>query len=200
MWLKDPVLPQLWHRSQLRLSFDPWPRNFHMPQTWQNKNKTKTGFILRDRKQRPKKLERQGKFGVLGARQGRRGGCITHRTSPTICPASPCRLLLSSSTSRRSATRLVSTNSRRSSTSSCPARGRVDSTAASPASPGTALKGLTGGRKTGDCDDVHGIERKRSCTQNSRILASDWSSIYKAFFFSFFLSFFFFFWLHPRPM
>ena len=31
-WVKDPVLPKLWHRSQLRLRFIPWPGNFHMPQ------------------------------------------------------------------------------------------------------------------------------------------------------------------------
>ena len=30
--LKDPVLLQLWQRSQLQCGFDPWPRNFHMPQ------------------------------------------------------------------------------------------------------------------------------------------------------------------------
>ena len=29
--LKDLVLPQLWYRSQLRLGYIPWPRNFHMP-------------------------------------------------------------------------------------------------------------------------------------------------------------------------
>ena len=28
--LKEPVLPQLWHRSQLWLRFTPWPRNYHM--------------------------------------------------------------------------------------------------------------------------------------------------------------------------
>ena len=93
----------------------------------------------------------------LGCRgQGSKEGCNTHRTSPTICPASPCRLLLSSSTSRRSATRLVSTNSRRSSTTSCP-RGRLESTAASPASPGAARNGLTEGRRTGD-SDARGLE------------------------------------------
>ena len=32
--LKDPVLPQLWHRLQLQIGFDPWPGNFHMPQVW----------------------------------------------------------------------------------------------------------------------------------------------------------------------
>ena len=31
-WVKDPVLPQLWHRLQLWLEFDPWPGNFHMLQ------------------------------------------------------------------------------------------------------------------------------------------------------------------------
>ena len=28
--VKDPVLVQLWHRIQLRLRCDTWPRNFHM--------------------------------------------------------------------------------------------------------------------------------------------------------------------------
>ena len=31
-WVKDPALPQLWHRWQLQLRFNPWPRNFHMLQ------------------------------------------------------------------------------------------------------------------------------------------------------------------------
>ena len=29
--LKDPALPQLQHRLQLQLRFNPWPWNFHMP-------------------------------------------------------------------------------------------------------------------------------------------------------------------------
>jgi len=29
--LKDPAFPQLWQRLQLRLRFNHWPRNFHMP-------------------------------------------------------------------------------------------------------------------------------------------------------------------------
>ena len=29
--LQDPALPQLPHRSQLQLRFNPWPGNFHMP-------------------------------------------------------------------------------------------------------------------------------------------------------------------------
>ena len=33
-WVKDPVLPWLWHRSQQPLQFDPWSRNFHMPWVW----------------------------------------------------------------------------------------------------------------------------------------------------------------------
>ena len=40
-WVKDPALLQLWHRSQLWFRFDPWPRNFHMPQLWQKKKKKK---------------------------------------------------------------------------------------------------------------------------------------------------------------
>ena len=30
--LRDPALLQLWHRSQLWLTFNAWPGNFHMPQ------------------------------------------------------------------------------------------------------------------------------------------------------------------------
>ena len=30
-WVKDPLLPQLWHRSKPQIEFDPWPGNFHMP-------------------------------------------------------------------------------------------------------------------------------------------------------------------------
>ena len=30
-WVKDLVLPQLQHRLQLQLRFDPWPRNFRVP-------------------------------------------------------------------------------------------------------------------------------------------------------------------------
>ena len=30
--LKDLVLSQLWCRSQLQLRFNPWPKNFHVPQ------------------------------------------------------------------------------------------------------------------------------------------------------------------------
>ena len=39
--VKDQALPQLWHRSQLWLRFDPWPRNFHVPQVWLGKKKKK---------------------------------------------------------------------------------------------------------------------------------------------------------------
>ena len=31
-WVKDPALLHLWHRFQLQCKFNPWPRNFHMPQ------------------------------------------------------------------------------------------------------------------------------------------------------------------------
>ena len=33
-WVKDSVLPQVWHRVQLQLGFDPRPGNFHMLQVW----------------------------------------------------------------------------------------------------------------------------------------------------------------------
>ena len=33
-WVKDPALPQLWHRLQLQIGVDPWPRNFHMLCVW----------------------------------------------------------------------------------------------------------------------------------------------------------------------
>ena len=36
-WVKDPALPLLWHRSQLR--FDPWLRNFHTLQVQPKKKK-----------------------------------------------------------------------------------------------------------------------------------------------------------------
>ena len=40
MWfsrLKDPALLQLWCGLHLACRFDPWPRNFHMPQVWLKK-------------------------------------------------------------------------------------------------------------------------------------------------------------------
>lgn len=30
-WIKGPVLPRLWHRSQLSFGFIPWPENFYVP-------------------------------------------------------------------------------------------------------------------------------------------------------------------------
>ena len=39
--LKDPALPQLWHKSQLQLRFNPWPGNFHLLQVWLLKKKKK---------------------------------------------------------------------------------------------------------------------------------------------------------------
>ena len=36
-WAKDLALPQLWHRSQVWLEFDPWPGNFHMLWVWLKK-------------------------------------------------------------------------------------------------------------------------------------------------------------------
>ena len=40
-WVKDLVLPQLWHRLQLQHGFDSWPGNFHMPWAWPKNEKTK---------------------------------------------------------------------------------------------------------------------------------------------------------------
>ena len=31
-WVKDLVLPQLWHRPQQQHGFNPWP--FHLTQVW----------------------------------------------------------------------------------------------------------------------------------------------------------------------
>lgn len=39
-WVKDLVLPQLWHRSQLWLGFDPWPRDLHKLWVWLEKKWT----------------------------------------------------------------------------------------------------------------------------------------------------------------
>ena len=41
-WIKDLVLLQLWHRSQLWLRFNPWPRNFHMLPVPSQKKKKNT--------------------------------------------------------------------------------------------------------------------------------------------------------------
>ena len=38
-WVKDPVLLQLWCRLQLRLKFNPWPGNFHIPRVRPKKRK-----------------------------------------------------------------------------------------------------------------------------------------------------------------
>ena len=40
--LKDPMLLQLWCRSQLWLGFSPWPGNFHLWQVWLFKKKSTT--------------------------------------------------------------------------------------------------------------------------------------------------------------
>ena len=47
-WVKDPEGPQLWRRPQLRLRFNPWPRNFRMLWVWPKKKKKKilNKFIL----------------------------------------------------------------------------------------------------------------------------------------------------------
>jgi len=42
-WFKDLALLQLWRKLHLRLGFDPWPENFHMP--WVQPKKKKVGMI-----------------------------------------------------------------------------------------------------------------------------------------------------------
>ena len=39
--VKEPVLPQLWHRLQLWHRSNPWPENFDMPWVWPKINKLK---------------------------------------------------------------------------------------------------------------------------------------------------------------
>ena len=46
--VKDPGLLQLWHRSQLWLGFDPWLRNFHMPQIGQKRRRERDSERKRD--------------------------------------------------------------------------------------------------------------------------------------------------------
>ena len=46
--VKDLVLLQLWHRSQLQFRFNPWPENYHMPRVWLKKQK-------REREREPSK-------------------------------------------------------------------------------------------------------------------------------------------------
>lgn len=43
-WSKDLALPQLWHRLQLWLRFDPWQGNFHMLQLQAKKKKKVTWY------------------------------------------------------------------------------------------------------------------------------------------------------------
>ena len=40
-WIKDLVLPLLWHRLQMWLGFSPWPENVRRPQVWLTKEKKK---------------------------------------------------------------------------------------------------------------------------------------------------------------
>ena len=42
-WVKVLALPQLWQRLHLRLRFNPWPGNFHMPSVWPKKPKKSWG-------------------------------------------------------------------------------------------------------------------------------------------------------------
>ena len=46
-WVKDPVLPQLWCRSQLWLGFGPSPRNFICHGVAKTKSKKESKWIYR---------------------------------------------------------------------------------------------------------------------------------------------------------
>ena len=43
--VKDPALSLWWLRSLLRLGFDLWPGNSHMPWVWPEKKKKKTDVL-----------------------------------------------------------------------------------------------------------------------------------------------------------
>ena len=45
--LKDPALLQLYHRSQLRLGYDPWPENSIWVAKKEKKRAIKPGLILK---------------------------------------------------------------------------------------------------------------------------------------------------------
>ena len=48
LWLRLRIQPydrQLWHRLQLMVGFDPWPRNFHMLQVWPKKEKNRRFWL-----------------------------------------------------------------------------------------------------------------------------------------------------------
>ena len=49
-WVKDLVLPWLWHRSQLWLGFSLWPGNFHMLWLWPQNPSPKT------KKKKPRRM------------------------------------------------------------------------------------------------------------------------------------------------
>ena len=47
-WVKDPVLPQLWHRSQLELGSDSWPGNSIRHGAAKNEKKKNTMWYYND--------------------------------------------------------------------------------------------------------------------------------------------------------
>ena len=50
-WVEDQGLLQLRCKLKLRLGFDPWPRNFHMPWVWpKNKDKNKKNALKKSRR------------------------------------------------------------------------------------------------------------------------------------------------------
>ena len=60
-WVKALALLQLWHRLQLQLTFDPWPRNFHILQVWPTKKKIKTQAKKKKNKKKENNKEKKKK-------------------------------------------------------------------------------------------------------------------------------------------
>ena len=59
-WIKEPVFPQLWLRSQLQLGFNSWPGKFYMtevrPKTKPKKKKNKE---IKKKKKKPNKKKKK---------------------------------------------------------------------------------------------------------------------------------------------
>ena len=59
-WVKDPVLPQLWHRSPLWFGSEPWPGNSKCREAAKTKqNKTKQKKKKKRKKERKKEKKKK---------------------------------------------------------------------------------------------------------------------------------------------
>ena len=67
-WVKDWSLPKLWHRSQLRLRFDPWFENFHtLREQPKQTNKQTTSCAVVDLKDRVTPSDEPGQNNPSGS-------------------------------------------------------------------------------------------------------------------------------------